>query len=195
MGFQPGLEVYIIPFDVGIDVENGVDSFWRSLCRKMQTGYPSRFPLGEEPASYMFQKHFRRAPESRPVVLLFDDVSLLVNHDPLIVHDFIGMLRLPRDGRDKYCMHSFVLAGVETIKKLLVPQSGSMGRISPFTQEATIVPGRFTEADIKTLLDDYSKGTSVHLYSASLLRIFISVPLDTKASSAPVVQLLKRRSL
>ena len=71
----------------------------------MQAGYPSRFPLGEEPASYVF------------------------HHDPLIVHDFIGMLRLPRDGRDKYyCMHSFVLAGVETIKKLLVPQSGSMGR-------------------------------------------------------------------
>lgn len=144
----------------------------------------------------MFQKHFRRAPESRPVVLLFDDVSLLVNRDPLIVHDFIGMLRLPRDGRDKYyCMHSFVLAGVETIKNLLVPQSGSMGRISPFTQEATIVPGHVTEANIKTLLDGYSKGTSVHLGSASLLRIFISAPLDTKASSALVVQLLKRRPL
>ena len=153
-GFPTGLEVYIISFNAGIDVENGVDSFWGSL--KMQAVYPHRFPLGEKPvSSSTFQSLFRWGPESQPVVLLFDEGSFLVNRDNLVVDDFIGMLRLLRDGRDKYCMQSLVLAGVETVKQLLAPwqSSGFIGRISPFTREATIASGHFTEPIVKYCLN------------------------------------------
>lgn len=161
-GFPRGLEVYIISFNAGINVENGTGGFWASLCLKMQAGYPDRFPLDGDPcSSSTFQSHFRRADNSRPVVLLFDEGSLLVNRDKSIVNDFIGTLRLLRDGRKEYCMHSLILAGVETVKWLLESQSS----ISPFTREATITPGYFTVANIKTLLDEYSTEVSIQLDS------------------------------
>jgi len=171
-GFPIGLEVYTISFNAGLDVVNGVDRFWGSLCRKMRAGYPSRFPVGENADSSTFQERFLRARESKPVVLLIDEGSFLVNSDKLIVDDFIGMLRLLRDNRREYCMHSVVLVGVETIKELLVPRQlpGSVGRISPFTREATIVSGHFTEADIKTLLDEYCEEASIQLDSADFAR-------------------------
>ena len=50
-GFPTGLEVYIISLNVGIDVENGVDSFWGSLCRKM-------FPLVKSQSHHPPFNHF-----------------------------------------------------------------------------------------------------------------------------------------
>ena len=92
-------EVYDISFNTGIDVENGRDGFWKSLCLKMELESIERFPIGDtNQGSYTFAKH---TSKSRPVVLFFDEGSVLINCDRFIVDDFIGMLRLLRDGRDK----------------------------------------------------------------------------------------------
>ena len=185
-GFTPGLEVYIISFNAGIDVENGVSSFWESLCLKMQARYPNRFHFdqnqNQKVTAAMFETFFRRTADSLPTVLLIDEGSFLVNRNVAIVDDFIGTLRLLRDGRNAYCLHSFILAGVETVKELLVPQrlSSSVGSISPFTREATIIPGRFIEADIRILLDEYTKEASVVLDSVAFAQDIYQCTLGHK---------------
>jgi len=140
--------------------------------------YPNQFHFdqnqNQKVTAAMFETFFRRTADSLPAVLLIDEGSFLVNHNIALVDDFIGALHLLRDGRSKYCLHSFILAGVETVKELLIPRqlssSVGVGSISPFTREATIIPGRFVEADIQMLLDEFTKEASVALDSVALAR-------------------------
>ncbi|CAG8653408.1 6024_t:CDS:2, partial [Paraglomus occultum] len=152
-GFELGLEVYVVSFNSGIDVANGVSRFWESFALKMQAVYPNRFSFDQNQSvtSAVFESFFRRTASSLPVVLLIDEGSFLVNCDVAIVDDFTGILCLLRDGH------------------LLVPRQlpKSIGRISPFTREATIIPGRFIEADIQMLLDEYMNEASIELDSAA----------------------------
>ncbi|CAG8595524.1 1377_t:CDS:2 [Ambispora gerdemannii] len=171
-GFGRGLQIYVISFNGGIQLERGVDEFWLTICRKLKALDKDRFFFNEsEPISTTtFETFFRRKQESLPVVLVFDESSALLNHDRKIIEDFMGVLRLLKDGHDQFCLHSFALVGIETIKKLLTPLPNSKNRISPFTAEATVEPDRFIEADIKMLLDDYARESSVELESADIAK-------------------------
>jgi hypothetical protein len=183
----------VISFNGGVQLERGVDEFWQTICRKLKVLDIDRFPFNEsEPVSATtFETFFRRKQESLPVVLVFDEGSALLNHDRKIIEDFMGVLRLLKDGRDQFCLHSFALVGVETIKKLLTPQPESKNKISPFTAEATVEPDRFIEVDIKMLLDDYARESSVELESADIAKDIFERTLGHKGLTGTCCSILE----
>ncbi|CAG8611459.1 359_t:CDS:2, partial [Paraglomus occultum] len=41
-------DAYIISFDAGIDIDNGVDAFWMSVCKKLRVLNPTLFAFDEQ---------------------------------------------------------------------------------------------------------------------------------------------------
>jgi len=158
-------DVYVVSFNAGIDVDNGIDAFWKSVCKKLRASDLKLFSFDESTASSAtFEGFFRKHDSSRPIILLFDEVSWLVGKDPAIADSFLGMLRLLKGDRDARCLHATALVGVETIKRLLNSRTSN----SPFTLEATITPERFEASNIEDLLLQYSDEKCVELDAAAI---------------------------
>jgi len=85
---------------------------------------------------------------------------------------YMGVLHLLKDGCDQFCLHSFALVGIETIKKLLTLSSPFI-----FTAEATVKPDHFIEADIKMLLDELESAD----ITTETIGCMSDISLDTEA--------------
>jgi len=111
---------YIISFDAGIDIDNGVNAFWMSVCKKLHVLNPTLFAFDEQMhvTSHMFESFFLRRRSSLPMILFIDEASYLVGKDPAIINSLLGTLRLLKGDRNNRCLHAIALVGVETIKRL-----------------------------------------------------------------------------
>ncbi|CAG8470603.1 2919_t:CDS:2 [Paraglomus brasilianum] len=69
---------YIISFDAGIDIDNGVDAFWMSICKKLRVLNPTLFAFDEQ----------LRA-------------SYLVGKDPAIINSLLGVGRNKLDAIER----------------------------------------------------------------------------------------------
>ncbi|KAF9345518.1 hypothetical protein BGX34_004676 [Mortierella sp. NVP85] len=158
-------DVYVISFNSGIVIDRGIDAFWKSVCRKLRVRNPKLFDFDESTvSSATFEGFFRKQDSSRPIILLFDEVSWIVGKDAAVVDSFLGMLRLLKGDRNQHCLHAMALVGVQTIKKLLKSPTS----LSPFTSETTITPERFKVADVEGLLRQYSVEACVELDAAAI---------------------------
>ncbi|CAG8596532.1 6452_t:CDS:2 [Paraglomus brasilianum] len=159
-------EVYLISLSSGVIFNKSVNSFWSSICLKLQSKNPARFIFDDKEAqATTFENFFQRNQSSSPVILLIDEASILVNKDPTIINSFIGMLRLLK-GDETCCLHGLALIGVESVKQLLRPCEGHF-EISPFTQKGEITPRPFNELEIKELLLQYVKEANIDLDTIS----------------------------
>ncbi|CAG8553528.1 11134_t:CDS:1, partial [Paraglomus occultum] len=104
-------DAYIISFDAGIDIDNGVDAYWKSVCEKLRVLNPTLFAFDEQlrVTSHTFESFFLRRSSSRPIILFIDEASCLVGKDPAISNSLLGTLRLLKGDRDKRCLHAIAL--------------------------------------------------------------------------------------
>src|ERR1044071_9631564 len=127
----------------------------------MHVRYPNQFLFdqnqNQKVIAIMFETFFRRTTDSLLAVLLIDKGSFLLNRNNIIVDDFIGTLYVLKYDRNGYCLHSFILTDVETIKELLVFRQLSISNISLFKREETIISEHFIKVDIQILFGKYTK--------------------------------------
>ncbi|KAF0383892.1 polyketide biosynthesis operon protein cyro: PROVISIONAL [Gigaspora margarita] len=142
----PDLEVYLITFDVGIDIRNGKMSFWLSMCKLFRARNSKWFSFNDsrEYGANVFINFFFKKKNGSPISFIIDDFSN-VFEEPLILEEFINMLQLLKN-YSTYCVHSFALVGV--------------GRFPIQTElviSNIIIPCFFNENEIRMLLNQYSE--------------------------------------
>lgn len=162
-----GYEIYLVTFDTTIIVNDGLATFWKSVCSNLRVIDKSRFGISDNIISaFTFKEFFAKKNllKPRPVVLLIDEASRLVSsidNVQLVINDFLSVLRTLKDDRTNYCLHSVALFGTESIMDLIVHEHpGGRSTISPFSNNASWICGRFTEADIRSLFHQFAQTKS-----------------------------------
>ncbi|CAG8607068.1 5482_t:CDS:2 [Paraglomus occultum] len=184
-------DAYIISFNAGIDIDNGVDAFWMSICKKLRVLNPTLFTFDEQlcVTSHTFESFFLRQSSSRPMILFIDEASYLVGKDLEIINSLLDTLRLLKGDRNNRCLHAIALIGIETIKWLLQRP----GSLSPFTAETVITPEQFNAEDIVNLLDQYSKQECVEFDSVAIAEDIFECTLSHKGLVGTCCRVLVKR--
>jgi predicted AAA+ superfamily ATPase len=158
-------EVYIMDFSSGIIIDGGLETFWKSVCKKLRSLDRNRFSFNEqeEISSSTFESLFSKLnhPNVKESIIIIDEASYIGGGK--IAQDFIRSLRVLKEG--SFNLHSILLAGTELIKEFLVShqQVGSASIISPFSAKAILTPIRFKQAEIQELLHQYSSDEDFEL--------------------------------
>ncbi|KAF8954063.1 ATP-dependent RNA helicase, partial [Entomortierella lignicola] len=168
-GLYYGYEIFLVNLDSTVVVNKGCDIFWHTLCRNLEISDRERFALGGKQGDvFEFKRFFSKTnlAKPRPVILLIDEASRLIPGDDAreVINEFISALKTLKDDHTNHCIYSIVLCGTESIKDLLV--YGSVNHpllFSPFSYTICWKCGRFTESDVKELLDQFAKTKPTNL--------------------------------
>ncbi|RUS15640.1 hypothetical protein BC937DRAFT_92194, partial [Endogone sp. FLAS-F59071] len=190
-GNRDDFDVYVVTFDANITAENGPEAFWKSVCKRFRTTDPERFAFNNtEIDSETFMTFFskRAHPSSKPVVLIIDEASRLTSVGGTIseaakdvTDQFVGALRSLKNPND-FLLHSVALVGTESIRELLVPHNkpGASSQISPYSEEAAWITGRFTKAEVEELFNEFAQETDEEFESADISADIFELTLGHK---------------
>ncbi|RGB29102.1 hypothetical protein C1646_714278 [Rhizophagus diaphanus] len=165
-------DVYVMNLNNGTVINDGPEKFWRSICCQLESLDKNRFSFDkrEEASSLTFVGFFSKPnhPNARESILIVDEASYIGGNDvdETIIQSFIGALRSLKDGRrNHFGLYSILLVGTELIKEFLKNhhRAGSASIISPFSAEACLTSTRFTRAEIRELLHQYSDNRNFEL--------------------------------
>jgi hypothetical protein len=124
---NPDKEVYVMNFNNGIVINDGLEKYWRSICYQLKSLNKNRFPFDnhKEASSSTFVGLFSKLnhPNAKESILIVDEASYIGgnNANEAIIQSFIGSLRSLKDGRrDQFSLYSVLLAGTELNKEFLV---------------------------------------------------------------------------
>lgn len=140
------LEIYVVTFNVGLDVKNGKNSFWKSICKIFRARNKKRFSFDDtkECTADIFLSFFEKRDRSPPISFIIDEFSNLFGKDPEIIKEFVNTLQFLKN-RSTYCVHSFALVAV-----------GQLPVQTELTSSDVIIPTFFSEEEIEMLLSEYS---------------------------------------
>ncbi|RUP33698.1 hypothetical protein BC936DRAFT_138552 [Jimgerdemannia flammicorona] len=184
--------IYVATFDSAVNADQGSEAFWRSVCKNLRRMDATRFSFDDDRvvSSETFVNFFakRDHPSSKPIILIIDEASRLASVGGTIseaakeiTDEFISALRSLKNAHD-YKLHAVALVGTESIRELLIVYNkpGASSQISPFTEEATWMAGRFTKAEIKQLFDQFAMDINIDFESADISADIFELTLGHK---------------
>ncbi|CAI2189037.1 12057_t:CDS:2, partial [Funneliformis geosporum] len=140
----PNLEIYVVTFSVGLDINNGKNAFWKSVCKIFRARNRKQFSFDDtkECTADIFLSFFERG-KSPPISFIIDEFSNLFGKNSAIIEEFVNTLQFLKN-RLAYCVHSFALVGV-----------GQFPIQTELTSSSIIIPAFFNEEEIEMLLSEY----------------------------------------
>ncbi|CAG8486063.1 10461_t:CDS:2 [Paraglomus occultum] len=183
-------DMHVVTFDATVRADQGSKVFWKAVCERLYSLDKSRIDVNlPATSSGAFLNFFskRNHPSSKPVILLIDEASRLtsvggetdVTNE--VTDEFISVLRSLKNAHD-YSLHGLALVGTESIRELLVAHNkpGASSQISPFSQEATWMAGRFTKAEVEELFGQFAKDRSSMFDSVNIATDVFELTLGHK---------------